>query len=86
MNNKAENNQSDPELCAFILIKFSYSNQYILPIDDAIAMIRSLAKSRKLIDDYGKPSRVDKKIDEITIGFLSQVDINEINVKAALQK
>ena len=86
MNNKVENNQSDPELCSFILLKFGYDNQYILPIEDALAMIRSLAKSRKMIDDYNKPNKVSNKINDITIGFLSQVDINAINVEAALQK
>jgi len=86
MTNKVENNQSDPEQCSFILLKFGYNNQYILPIEDAISMIRSLAKSRRFIDDYDKPNRVENKIDEVTIGFLSQMDINEITVKAALQK
>ena len=86
MSNKVQDNQNDPALCSFILIKFGYNSQYILPIDDAIAMIRSLAKSRRLIDDYDKPNRVENKVDEITLGFLSQMDINEINVKAALQK
>ena len=85
MNDKVETNQSDPELCSFILLKFGYDNQYILPIEDALAMIRSLAKSRKMIDDYNKPNKVSNKINDITIGFLSQVDINTINVEAALQ-
>lgn len=86
MNNKVETNQNDPELCSFILLKFAYDSQYILPIEDALSMIRSLAKSRRLVDDYNKPNKVSNKISDITIGFLSQLDINQINVEAALQK
>jgi len=85
MINKVVNNQSDPELCSFILLKFGYDNQYILPIEDALAMIRSLAKSQRYIDDYGKPKKVATKIADITIGFMTQLDINQINVEAALQ-
>jgi hypothetical protein len=86
MNDKVQDNQSDPEHCSFILLKFGYNNQYILPIEDGLNMIRSLAKSRRFVDDYDKPNRVETKIDQITIGFLSKMDINEIQVKAALQK
>jgi hypothetical protein len=86
MNNKVENNQSDPEQCSFILLKFGYDNQFILPVEDALSMIRSLTGSTRYIDDYNKPTRIDTKISDITIGFLSQVDINKINVEAALQK
>ena len=85
MNDKVETNQSDPELCSFILLKFGYDNQYILPIEDALAMIRSLAKSQRYVDDYNKPNRVDKKINDISIGFMSQLDINKMVVEAALQ-
>lgn len=85
MNNKVQDNQNDPSLCSYILIKFGYNNQYILPIEAAIDMIRSLASSQKLIDDYDKPNRVNAKIDDITIGFISQLELNQINVEASLQ-
>ena len=85
MSNKAENDQDTSELCSFILIKFSYNNQYILPIEDAINMIRSLAKSRQYVDDYGKPTKVKNKVDEISIGFISEMDIKTLAVQAALQ-
>jgi len=86
MTNKVEDNQNDPEHCSYILLKFGYNNQYILPIEDALAMLRSLAKSRRFVDDYGKPKNIEDKISEVTVGFLSQMDINEIKVQAALQK
>ena len=86
MNDKVETNQSDPELCSFILLKFGYDNQYILPVEDALAMIRSLAISRRYSDSSSRTRRVSNKIDDITIGFLSQMDINQMAVEDGLTK
>ena len=85
MTNKVQKDQNDSSLCSFILIKFGYSSQYILPIEDGLNMIRSLAKSMQLTDEYNKPQKVEKKVADISIGFLSLDDINSIKVKAALQ-
>jgi hypothetical protein len=86
MNNKVENNQSDPELCSFILLKFGYDSQFILPVEDALSMIRSLAMSRRYSDNSGHSRRVSHKIDDITVGFLSQMDINKMAVEDGLTK
>ena len=85
MTNKVDKNQNDSALCSFILLKFGYSNQYILPIEEALNMIRALAKSQQLTTDYNKPEKVSDKIADVTIGFMSLDDINAIKVKAALQ-
>ena len=85
MINKVNKNQNDSALCSFILLKFGYSNQYILTIEESINMIRALAKSQQLTSDYNKPERVSDNIADVTIGFMSLDDINAIKVKAALQ-
>jgi hypothetical protein len=85
MTNKVDKNQDDSSVCSYILLKFGYSNQYILPIEEALNMIRALAKSQQLTTEYNKPEKVSDKIGDVTIGFMCLNDINQIKVKASLQ-
>ena len=85
MNNKVQKNQDDSALCSSILLKFDYNHQYILPFEEGIHMLRALASSQQLSEEYNKPRNVTDRIPDITISFMSLDDINEIKVKAALQ-
>jgi hypothetical protein len=84
--NEPVNNQSDPELCEFILLEMPYRCKLILPIEEAIQIVKMMSRAEQVHSEYDKPDLIKPMSDfKFELKFMSQVDINTLKVKAGLQ-
>ena len=79
-------NQDDPDLCSFILLEFPYRSKLILPIDDALAIVRMIARATQVESDYGEDDKIMPMTEyKLGLKFMSRLDINTIRVKNGLK-
>jgi hypothetical protein len=79
-------NQDDPELCSFILLEFPYRSKLILPIADALEIVKMISRATQLESDYGEdPTLATMNDYKLELKFMSRVDINSIKIKNSLK-
>jgi hypothetical protein len=81
MTLKSVKNTQGEEPRTSILIKFDYSCQYVLPMEEGGAVVAALAKARKLRNDYKDGDYVmslEDSAGKIDVEYMTEVELKKV--------